>query len=32
MDEVYFNERGNQVTLVLRLEDDQDGLGRAADA
>jgi anti-sigma regulatory factor (Ser/Thr protein kinase) len=32
MDEVHFNERGNSVTLVLRLDDDPDGMGRAADA
>jgi serine/threonine-protein kinase RsbW len=32
MDEVHFNERGNSVTLVLRLDDDENGLGRAADA
>src|SRR5688572_10534129 len=31
MDEVHFNERGNSVTLVLRLDDD-DRLGRVADA
>lgn len=32
MDEVYFNDRGNSVTLVLRLDDDTNGLGRAAEA
>lgn len=32
MDEVHFNERGNSVTLVLRLVDDPDGMDRAADA
>ena len=31
MDEVHFNERGNSVTLVLRLQGDH-GLERAADA
>jgi serine/threonine-protein kinase RsbW len=31
MDEVYFNERGNSVTLVLRLDEDSD-LGRAVQA
>ena len=32
MDEVHFNERGNSVTLVLRLEPDSRPMGRAADA
>jgi serine/threonine-protein kinase RsbW len=32
MDDVYYNERGNSVTLVLRLRPKNDGRGRAADA
>lgn len=32
MDEVHFNDRGNSVTLVLRLGHDSDGLVRTADA
>jgi len=32
MDEVYFNDRGNSVTLVLRLDPAPDGPGRAVDA
>jgi serine/threonine-protein kinase RsbW len=32
MDEVYFNERGNSVTLVLRLDEEADGLGSAVQA
>jgi len=32
MDEVHFNDRGNSVTLVLRLGSAPDGVGRAADA
>jgi serine/threonine-protein kinase RsbW len=32
MDEVHFNERGNSVELVLRLDDDSNGLDRAADS
>jgi serine/threonine-protein kinase RsbW len=29
MDEVHYNERGNSVELVLRLNDDSNGLGEA---
>jgi serine/threonine-protein kinase RsbW len=33
MDEVHYNERGNSVTMVLRLDDDdEDGLGKPAQA
>src|SRR5687768_12280923 len=32
MDEVHYNERGNAVTMVLRLDEDTDGLGQAAQA
>lgn len=32
MDEVHFNERGNSVTLVMRLPEDPGDLGRAARA